>query len=193
MEGIYHATTLGSNQHEIETRGRRGQQTLGALDRRRTVEDHAQAHRPGGQNPEAIWSSRKKNLTDRLTITHLSERCSMTHKSKSENNPVNHRQVYSVLAQLSEPELLRLLKSVKALRKELKLILPSDDEVNEAVIAPQNLLKIWSDELERIVTVKQAKEINRRLHNWDNEGGAVDHAPKQHSLSGIASSNRVKI
>ncbi len=98
----------------------------------------------------------------------------MTSKSK----PENHRQVYSVLLELSEHKLIRLFKSVEVLREELQLIRSLNGEPVEAVIATQDVLKIWSDELNQILVVKQTKESNRPLRNWDNEGGAVDHAPK---------------
>ncbi len=122
-------------------------------------------------------------MNTRGSLVRLSER----HQTTSESKPENHRQVYSVLVALSESKLIRLFKSVEVLREELQLIRSPNGEPVEAVIATQAFLKIWSDELDQILAAKQAKETNRRLRNWDNEGGAVDHAPKQH-LSSVSDS-----
>ena len=97
----------------------------------------------------------------------------MTNESKRENHPANKRQVNSALVQLSEPELVRLLNRVKALQKELRRIRSSDGEPVDVVIATQDVLKIWKDELDRILAAKQAKDTYDRLRNWDNEGGTV--------------------
>lgn len=107
----------------------------------------------------------------------------MNNEAKLENTPAYNRQVHSALSQLSEPELVRLMERVKALRKVFRLIRPCPSKSTGAVTAMQTGLKIWSDELDRSLKVKQAKDTNRGLRNWDNEGGAVDHVPKPHVLT----------
>lgn len=109
----------------------------------------------------------------------------MTSNLKTENQRSANREVHSVLVPLPEHELMRLLESVKALRKDLWQIFLSNSEPVPAVSAAHDLLKTWNDALEQILVAKQAKEINRGLRNWDNEGGAVDHAQMRHSASGI--------
>jgi hypothetical protein len=93
--------------------------------------------------------------------------------TKPENSLAENQQLTTQLVQLSEPELVRLLNRVKALRKELRRIRWSDGEPVEAVRATQGLLKIWNDELDRILAAKQATDTYDRLRNWDNEGGTV--------------------
>ena len=113
----------------------------------------------------------------RGSLVRLNERHNMTNESKRENHPANERQVNSALVQLSEPELVRLLNRVKALQKEFRRIRSSDGDPVEAVIAIKGLLKVWNDELDRILAAKQAKDSLARLHNWDNEGGRNDWSP----------------
>lgn len=111
----------------------------------------------------------------------------MTTRLKPEKQRAANREVHPVLAPLREQELMRLLKSVKALRKDLRLIFPANSEPVSAVSAARDLLKTWSDELDRTLAAKQAQATFSQLRNWDNEGGAVDHAQMRHSASGTVS------
>jgi hypothetical protein len=111
-------------------------------------------------------------------------------EAKSENSQAAKRQIHSVLVPLPQPQLMRLLKSVKVLRKDLRLISASASEPVEAVKAAQHLLKAWSDELGRILVAKQAKDAHAQARDWVNEGGAVRGAPQIRLVRKLVDDNR---
>ena len=75
---------------------------------------------------------------------------------------------------LSESELTQLLNSIALLQVELKGIPLPDDKLAGAITSTQKVLNLWKRIVERIFTVKQAKDANVQLGNWDNEGGRVE-------------------
>jgi hypothetical protein len=102
----------------------------------------------------------------------------MTIEANQANSRTAKRQIHSVLVPLPEPQLTRLLKSVKLLRKDLRLISASASEPVAALKAAQDLLKVWSDELDHILAAKQAKDSHTQVRDWVNEGGASRRAPQ---------------
>jgi hypothetical protein len=102
----------------------------------------------------------------------------MTAFVKPEHHWVAKPHLPTVLARSSEQELIHLIKSVKALGKDLRLIFAADGEAAFAVKAGHDLLKSWNDVLDRILSAKQARETLAQLDEWTNEGGASCCAPQ---------------
>jgi hypothetical protein len=111
------------------------------------------------------------------------------------NKLVENQQLSAVLTQKSEADLKRLLNSIETLQIDLSRLVPllSEAELVEVVTATQGLLKILNDEISVVFAVKQAKDSQGRLQNWDNEGGRVDYAPVYHLLSRVSSGKRCLI
>jgi hypothetical protein len=95
----------------------------------------------------------------------------MTDESKQEDNLSQNQQIHAALMHLAAPERTRMLSHLHGLREELKLIPLSDTDAVEVVGITQDLLKIWNDELDRILAAEKARDTYGRLSNWDNEGG----------------------
>ena len=103
---------------------------------------------------------------------------SMTAVAKPEQPLIANRHVSSIRAPLPEQELIRLLESVKALRKDLRLIFASNRETALAVKAGHDLLKSWNDVLDRILSARQTSDTCAQLDAWNNEGGASCPTPQ---------------
>ena len=114
----------------------------------------------------------------------------MTNESKPENDLVKNRQFNAALAQMSEPDLTRLLHNVEALREDFRPIPLSNGEPIDAVTDAQNFLKIWNDKVSHLLAVNQAKDAYDQLHNWDNEGGTVHHTVPRRLLSRMVNGER---
>ena len=70
------------------------------------------------------------------------------------------KQFNAALADMHEHELARLLDLVETLADELKRMSLHNDESLVAAIAAQRLLKLWNDEVRRILKEKQKHDAN---------------------------------
>ena len=102
----------------------------------------------------------------------------MINKSETANKLVGNPQLSAALTQMSEAELKRLLISIEVLQINLSRFVPllNGAEPIDVVTATQGLLRILSDEINRIFAVKQRTDSRDRLQNWDNEGGRIKYA-----------------
>lgn len=98
----------------------------------------------------------------------------MTTRVEQERSISQTQHMRASLIHLSVTELIRTLRSLQALREELRLIPFAGDDADETLIITEELLQSWDDELDQILALEQAKNTFNHLCIWDNEGGSTN-------------------
>jgi len=97
----------------------------------------------------------------------------MITKSYTERSLAKRMRYPLDLRQLSEPELTRIFQSIELLQEELQAIPSVNENLTEAVVSTQKLLRIWSQIIKNLYKVRRLRDTNEALGNWDNEGGNI--------------------
>jgi hypothetical protein len=114
----------------------------------------------------------------------------MTNERNPENNLLEDEQFDAALGLRSEAELTDLLRNIDTLHADLDTITIPDGEPVEAVIDVQSRLNIWTDKITRTLSLRQVKDTDDDLHNWDNEGGTVQQGTSRRLSSRMVNGER---
>lgn len=114
----------------------------------------------------------------------------MVNEFKLDNALTEHLHFSCELSQMTEMELFCLLDMIERLEEDFRRIPLRKSESLEAVTAAQNLLRIWSREVDQSLLDKLTTELHGQLHNWDNEGGRVAPTPSRRVIVRIEDGKR---
>ena len=114
----------------------------------------------------------------------------MITQSQPEKNLLEDQQFDAALGLRSEADLTDLLRNIETLHVDLDTLTIPDGEPIEAVIDVQSRLNIWTDKITRTLSLRQVKDTDDDLHNWDNEGGTVQQGTSRRLLSRMVNGER---